>query len=401
MIIRGKYRRVFQRTKNTYFIYEASVLIASMSIILHIMIFIKILNPNLTREAILHLSINITEFNHSKSFISEAISYAESNIGRIDWFHDPETPNLIKKHISTNCSLCDMNSTAEFANSSPRDVILGLIYGNKLLNFLTLIRSIRSTGCKASIVVMISVNATSNMTQIYRKHLEDCGVTLLSMPDFFRVNGIHGNLLRHLFFALFVNMYEKDFDRVIILDIYDTIFQRDPFNEDFSLGKVQFSYETVKYSKNRVNLRWLKAIDPKFKKSFYYRLYPICSGLFGGTTTALIKFYRKYVNLSYWEWINTKCQDQGLLNYLWYHHKLDDVMYVDFKHHLVSAYCSDFSWEYSEKGFTQYKDGTVPAVMHQYDRRGPPTLMIMKACPVLGEWQITPYAKHDYTKFPK
>lgn len=339
------------------------------------------------------------------TLIEQITEYSTKFVSDVNWIYDKDIVSRIKSSDYHNCSLCSFKSTSDDANSSRDDLVLGLLYGEFPFNFLTLVRSIRTTGCKASVVIFACNGVIESIRGKYREKLEECGVNIFPLRNFTRVNGIHGNLLRHMYFALFLNLYHKEFKRVIILDVYDTFFQKDPFTRDFENETVLFSYETIVYQKNRINWKWIRNIDKTFSRKKHRHSMPLCSGLFGGTSASLINFYNIFVNIPYWEWIGMKCQDQGVLNYLYLTNKLTDTVKFDDHHTLVSAFLVNFSTTLSPDGFVMYRNTNhVPYVIHQYDRICFASNFIKNACPVLGDWHLKPYGHYNCSKlenFPK
>lgn len=339
---------------------------------------------------------------------TENLNFIKENIGPVIWLkNDINMQNLILKSNSNKCNLCKYPENDETTNSTKNDLIMGLLYGSTPHNVLTLVRSIRTVGCKASIVLLTCEQTYRAFNQNYLKELEKCGVIILHIPSINqRTRQIHGNLLRHLFFAEFLEKYGSIFDRVVILDVFDSYFQKDPFTDDFNQEKVIFSYENTTFRQNDVNNGWVKLLDANYSTEKYLTNYPLCSGLFYGTAKNLIKFYSIYVNLTHWMWVGTKAQDQGTLNAMFYNNKFGDLVEIDFNRKIVSATGHVF---YGHKmlvskfkelnELVRYNDGIVPSVIHQYDRTMPGSEFIKHHCPILGVWQRSPYARYDYRVF--
>lgn len=335
---------------------------------------------------------------YNNTNLEDLINYSNTYIGKISWFEDENIPFMIKSSKYNYCRLCDFKTVPNSANSSSDDLILGTLYGNSQRNVLTFVRSVRTAGCKASIVIFITENISNSLSEEYHKNLENCGVTLLDIPYYERVRGIHPNLIRHLHYSIFISKFQNYFNRVLIVDLFDTFVQKDPFSDKFDVKYVSFTYETTPFASNKINRDWVRNIDLEYDENKYKNNIPLCAGLFSGTTHSLLKFYDIFVNLSHWEWINTKCRDQRWLNYLYYNNKLQNIAKIDKNHHLLSSLFVNFNKNYDRYGLVQL-GATTPAVIHQYDRRGPSSIFIKEKCSPLGIWQTNPFGMYNYTDF--
>lgn len=286
------------------------------------------------------------------------------------------------------------------SNSNPEDLVLGLIFGGFPNNLLTLARSIRSSGCNDTVVILACEGIISEFDEEYIQSLNNCGINLVPIPNFYhRVQKIHGNLLRHAFFSIFLKKYARFFNRVVVLDVYDTYFQIDPFTPNFPKSKVYFSYEALKFKNNDVNNAWVKLLDSSYTYEKYMNLYPLCSELFFGYIGNLVKFYDIFVNITHWQWVGYQAQDQGTLNSQFYTGKFGDLVDIDLNRTFVSCTGHKLSNLVSNSNFPRYDDGIVPKVFHQYDRLKETTEFIQNHCPTLGSWQRDPYGRYDYSSF--
>lgn len=285
-----------------------------LTILLTIVILSQYLIPRPKNQKSSEKLINSPNITNNDELLQEIRNFSDQFVGKIDWFDEENLAAKIKSQNFDKCPLCLFNRSKNYqADSTKNDLILGFLYGYIPNNFFNLLRSIRTTGCNASVVIHITKFVNRSIGSSLIKQIEKCGIHFLIMPEVVRPENIHGNLLRHAFFAYFINKFKKDFNRILILDIYDTVFQKDPFAKDFPKDKVVFSYESVNFTKNKSNMGWLEKLDPDFKAMKYDGKFPLCSGLFVGTTNSMISFYNKYVNLSFWRWVAFKAQDQGVL----------------------------------------------------------------------------------------
>lgn len=262
---------------------------------------VSLLIPLIPKKFSAKMAMTSYQPERSNSSYIESINFIEKYIDRIPWINDSSLPiKLIGKDWS-QCQICKYPKMKKnVSNSNPEDLVLGLIFGGFPNNLLTLARSIRSSGSNATVVILACEGIISEFDEEYIQSLNNCGINLVPIPNFYhRVQKIHGNLLRHAFFSIFLKKYAKFFNRAVVLDVYDTYFQLDPFTPDFPKSKVYFSYEALKFKNNDVNNAWVKLLDSSYTYEKYMNLYPLCSGLFFGYIGNLVKFYDIFVNITH------------------------------------------------------------------------------------------------------
>ncbi|KAK8853525.1 hypothetical protein M9Y10_017086 [Tritrichomonas musculus] len=292
------------------------------------------------------------------SFIKE---FNASDFFNNDFFQEINLLNT--KPDFSNCPLCSIVKKKS-NSSSKRDLIFSYAYGNRTKGFVSFVRSIRSTGCKATIVFMYEDPFLFSFSSNERLILKNCGSFFINAG---KINRKKFNIMsiRYAFFLEFLEIYKKCFDRVIMTDAADTYVQLDPFDifpeKGFWSSTEGNYFWKYKWHSARVFLS-----ETPCNISFYNNTRTLCAGLVWGNVKDTIKFLRFFVNVSYWK-KNNRVNDQGLLNILYYRRNIS--FHADFTgKYMISA--SDFIWEkkYDQNFLFKTIYGTTPSIIHQYDR---------------------------------
>lgn len=284
------------------------------------------------------------------------------------------------------------------ANSSPRDLIISLVSGG-YVNFMTYIRTLRSTGCKATVIVLIDDKCYAKLSKNERQVLDGCGVNLIIYGDITPRFKIYIYETRLILMYGVILKYRKQFDRVIIADVFDTIFQSDPFIPGFNNKTMCFTTEGY-YNNNDPtnNTLWIKVADPDYFKDihFYDDKIVINGGLFFGSTDGMLLFFKIFLSLKVFDDFTVKTVDQGYMNYL-YHRGIFKENGLNLtltfpNDYIISARGHKFDSNPTAEGLqTILFLPNPPAIIHQYNR-GPSVLKsIKKTCPSFGDGDQFPF----------
>lgn len=146
--------------------------------------------------------------------------------------------------ISPACTLCKFSVRNKKSNSTPRDaVLLGTF--NLIYNVIPIARTLRTTGCKASLVYFVEVvSAYKLKTTKVGEFLKSCGATFINLGliDISREALLP---LRNCVLYDFLKTRKNVFHRVLIVDLFDTIFQGDPFHSDLNESEIGVCAESL------------------------------------------------------------------------------------------------------------------------------------------------------------
>ena len=307
-----------------------------------------------------------------------------------------------KINVSHRCKLCDfdIDNNGTTPNSSERDVIL-LVAFRKLYNLFPFVHSIRTTGCKARIFVFLDQIAEQSQTEEFYKQMEDCGVQFIPLynydPKFLDDVYYYRYLIYHNF--LFAN--QKDIDRVIAVDLFDSIAQHDPFTVSFKKDYMYFSNEGYSLKENDFNLKTLefafeglKKINASFNRSDvnYHLLIqnPIINGgIQAGGVKPFLAFSKFMTRIGDSKTMSAYGPDQAFLNYYLHTGAFENLFKYEIKLDKTAFISTIGVWLTDEDNvFPQTaelgnfeRDNVKPAIIHQFDRSQVLYEAVIKACP--------------------
>ena len=310
------------------------------------------------------LSKNIN-YNFTPIHVSIEKYYPQNNTQFFSKNLVPEMIQAIQMDMPLdNCEHCNFKPIYNSSNSTPRDLII-IQGGTNPEKPQLAIKSLRTTGCKARIFLVITQeDAISPNVQ---KFYNDCGVNVFK----YNVNGdVASKFFAGMRFALFEEFLyvgKKYVDRLFYFDCFDTVFQSDPFTSGWEKDVLYVSDEKIPLGQNPYMEMWFRAL-PNFEFSTFAKYSTICTGIFGGYPDVILKLGQL---------IHTFYVGQNLIAY-------DQIEYNYLIHHRILEYAGinctvQPLWQSIALSVDQYttapigkiykKDnGFLPAVVHQYNR---------------------------------
>ena len=204
-------------------------------------------------------------------------------------------------------------------SSTNRDLIL-LAMGDKINSVIFSVLSLRTTGCRARVVIIMLEKNRKNVNHKVEQRLNDCGIYIVGLNYTYKSKSFNFmKIIRFPLFAEFLSKYPNSFDRALYFDSYDTVFQSDPFTSEIQPGKLYISPEYNPIGNNNWVKGWFDRI-PGFNYDSYLDQDVICSGVFGGYTNVVYKLcdMMKALYIYDYDGIDFITEDQGLLDYLIY-----------------------------------------------------------------------------------
>ena len=291
-----------------------------------------------------------------------------------------------KNFVDTGCTLCNFKPLVRTGDSTEKDLILTFTL-NRLTNVHAFVSSCRTAGCRAHIVTLIDSNTLKKYDDEYFQQLRNCGVELIDIGDHREVDRTNIFFIRYIFFNNYLSKHGKEFKRVVICDLFDAVFQHDPFTPDFKDDTVYFASEHQKMITNKFNKIYTKGcfnnlyrIDPtkQANKELEDKLFEgdiINCGLIGGGIEPIHKFIKYMLKIGDPSKKIAYADDQGCLN-LFIRGKFFDEL---FKYQIDAgngSFLVSFGNTYFYRSGTlkdmhlgQYDSGNnIPAIIHQINR---------------------------------
>ena len=317
----------------------------------------------------------------------------------IDW--KTVVPNeFLTWTLSNNkgCPLCGPMHHSPSSNSSSRDLIITVMI-NMTTNAATFVRTLRSTGCKATVVVFVDQLFMNSLNSRQIKMFAACGVNFINIGQFNQPYKDKVYEARHLLVYDFLLKYRSDFDRVIFIDMADSFFQMDPFTTDFGYYTMGVTSELVTLNNDPTNnTQWIQIADPHYfeDEHFYDDRVAVNAGFVFGSMDGFLKYYSVFFSLlCFKRKFAPETIDQGYVNMLYHKGYFQraglDLMVTHPGDWLVSVRGAAFNYRPNRDGlFVMQGTNVAPAAIHQYSRICPVLKGLKSQCSRL--W----YDKHAF-----
>jgi hypothetical protein len=265
-----------------------------------------------------------------------------------------------------------------------------------IFGFLPLIRTFRSTGSKASIVLILDESAHAKLTNNHFYQLKNCGVKIYNIGSVLYEN-IQSTSYGFIFDYVLKN--QKYISRILMTNAFDVIFQGDPFTEDIKTDTLYFGTEKHFIFQNEFMMSGIKKL-PFPHRNYSHNNRAINSGRFIGGTLPFMKMMDLYFSLftkQYWgmNWDD----DQAVINYM---------VYTGLMAQNNISFVVDGPTRFTDsiplgklRLTPNHQIGYVPdiddrknyaTIVHQYDRCPLLTYTILRACPQ-GTYEVNDFVR--------
>lgn len=309
-----------------------------------------------------------------------------------------------KQKSFDKCKLCSFvpNNGSYPSNSSPKDAIfvLGM---NKLTNLIPIVRTLRTTNSKCRFFLFTDNSTITKYKsdKKFFKTLEDCGTEFVNLGEIDSKNLFFICYLKYFIYKKFLIKYKYFFDRVIFMDLYDSIIQHDPFTTEFEntlyLSDEGYILKNDSFNMDCLNtgFRMLKIYsgDPELKfsevqKNSIVNGNILNGGLQEGGTDSLIKLCEIMEKSGNVKRHFAYLLDQSFLNMIAYSGYLSKRMNFTIipKGSDLSSTIGIYVSEMNKNNVTIVfgnisRDGKFPAILHQFDRSERIKDELKRVCP--------------------
>lgn len=296
-----------------------------------------------------------------------------------------------------NCKLCSFQVNQNIAsNSKKRDVIL-TIGINNITNILLFARTLRTSGSRCRLILFTNDQVFQRYEKKFFDSIYECGVEIINIGK--TSSNFYAKSIRFIIFRDFLTQNRDLFDRVILCDLFDTVFQHDPFLTELG-NSLYFNDEGMLISESYVNSAWIRKGFQSWKKNFdpdlkfdgtlrrnIRKKSVICSGVQVGPIDLMIKFCdamsRSVNNKTFQPYFE---HDQAFLNMLIHSGFLQNKInytIVNPNNNLFTSIAFFISKINSGKFVfgNISRDGGIPAIVHQFDRSEKLCCLVSKVCP--------------------
>jgi hypothetical protein len=174
--------------------------------------------------------------------------------------------------------------------------------------------------------------------------------------------------LRYLHYHRFLVAHAPDADVVMLSDLRDVVFQRDPFTEPVDGLELYLEDASVRLGEDAFNTRWIRDLFGSAELEAMRGRPVSCSGTVVGTRQAILAYLAEMVAGIVWRRRPMGAHDQAVHNRLIERGLLPDATLVRNGYGRVLTLGAVETFELSPDGAVMNSDGSVPAVLHQWDR---------------------------------
>ena len=225
-------------------------------------------------------------------------------------------PSLALKNIDySRCELCNFTVRNEINDSTNEDLIITAAVGH-IANENFFARTIRTAKSKCRIVIVCDKNAINGLPKERYKAAVACGVQFCVVPKRNWNTGYWGQASIAYYYVLaFLLRNRGRFKRIIFQDLFDSVFQGDPFTTDLTShpNEVHVTTEYQLGNNSFMNIFYKEAniIEPEWYMKKYFKN----SSHFGGSAETILNFMLVFVSVNDF---GHSWNDQITANYMYF-----------------------------------------------------------------------------------
>ncbi|MEQ9443514.1 MAG: hypothetical protein RIG62_31030 [Cyclobacteriaceae bacterium] len=182
----------------------------------------------------------------------------------------------------------------------------------------------------------------------------------------------HPKTIRYIMYLAFLKARKESYKNVMLSDVRDVIFQKDPF--DFSIDGKIYSFledKSQKIKDNYYNALWLKEAFGQDTLDRIGENYIVCSGITIGDYHPMVEYLEKLTHYIIYVVKDRGCKDQGIHNYLIYTNQIKNIKLITDDEGAVSTITTHkpaSSVMLNDEKNVINKHHQIINIVHQYDR---------------------------------
>lgn len=310
---------------------------------------------------------NILNDDQKNGINTDKDNQNDQDFNNLDIFNDNvNNQNEQIEKDEEKCNLCKKLPIA-YGDSSRNDLVITGVFGQEK-RFNKFIRSLRSTGCKAKVVVVSNVSLKKEYQEKYKK----CDVDFFVMKSPPNTMNMYPHSLRYVGYQQYFDIFKNQtFNRVLHADSFDVFFQKDPFTKDIHNDHLYFTMEDVLIQNSSWNSGWLTRAYNNSIATALGNYTVSCSGTLIGGYSQFLKYLEVLLNHPPF-WANGRHSlDQAYHNFLLHTSAFKEAginqEYMGCNSEIVTMhYCGRIK-QVIKKGLIYTPNGRIiPAIVHQY-----------------------------------
>ena len=173
-----------------------------------------------------------------------------------DWYKRNYSYLFTERDYS-KCPTCTFPSrTSHMASSTPNDLILVYSVGGTK-NLILFIRTLRHVHCKATVVFLVDSAGYKSITKETLEVLNDCGMNIIDIGEFKHDYILFKWSFGYICMYDFLYINQRYINRVLVCDLFDIVFQGDPFIRNKYINSLSFVSENAIFSPKNENTNWI------------------------------------------------------------------------------------------------------------------------------------------------
>ena len=253
-------------------------------------------------------------------------------------------------------------------NPDARRLALGAAVNMGIDDVRIFVELLRGSGYRGDIAMLVRLQHFALKKYLHGHDVatfHDCAVRIIASPT------VHTRRFR--FFRNFLRAHGNRYDEVLISDVRDVVFQKHPFH-DLDLSVCNFYLESAKYTigTEGVNARWVGLF---LKPDEVTRIAPCrisCCGVTLGPAAQIARYTEVIIDsvaALWWRLRRKVGTDTAFHNRIAHiSHEVPSVLVENNRHVATMGLEPAESYRISADNVVSAADGTVPAILHQYDR---------------------------------
>lgn len=263
-------------------------------------------------------------------------------------------------------------------DNKPKNLILGVAVDYGFEDLRPFLVSLRNVGYQGDLVLFVSglgrrtlaslrkLGARTIPVKLQYPYLRD--IRAYGTLPVAHAGGMPPNCARYIMYYLYLLEHGGAYDRVLITDVRDVIFQRDPFDFPFQRGLYCFLEDRSQtIASEPHNAGWLVDAGGETTLRELGGNVISCSGVTVGDTASILGYLER-MNVMLLRIRPQWGTDQGVHNYLIYTRALPNLMLVKNETGPVLTLGLVTEPRLDAAGRLVNRDGSIPNVVHQYDR---------------------------------
>jgi hypothetical protein len=307
----------------------------------------------------------------------------------LDWFSGYRRISDFKEVHPGSCPVCNFTVRNLDSDSSSRDLVVSVALGS-MTNVVPFTRTLRTTGCRAIFVLFCDKSAWLPINSRLSDFLDGCGCSVIVLPEF------KGSWQRLVVVRLEVVYYflrsrSSLFDRVLIADLFDIVFQGDPFHKGLGSNFVGISEEDIPCDRSQRG--GARLLIGRQVTQFWYGSVCKNGGMIIGGMHQIISFLAVFTEFADTipesKLVRIPITDQVIMNVLLglgaFQNKGISFRFwgLPDEYRVLWSYFGRTNATYLLGEYRLFKDGKYPLLLHMFDRWRGLSRSVNKACPPL------------------